>query len=133
MRAGFPKEASRMSMKIRFRQANGVTIVDCMGRIDHSVGTVVLRDAVREALSNGQTKILLNLGEVDYIDSSGIAELVGAFMAVRREGGALKLLNLSEKVHDVFQVTRLYTVFDVRDNEAGAIKSFNADAAANAA
>jgi len=121
-----------MSMKIRFRQANGVTIVDCMGRIDHSVGTVVLRDAVREALSNGQKKILLNLGEVDYIDSSGIAELVGAFMAVRREGGGLKLLNLSEKIH-VFQVTRLYTVFDVRDSEAGAIKSFNADAAANAA
>ena len=121
-----------MSMKIRIRQANGVTIVDCKGRMDHSVGSVVLRDAVREVLSKGQTKILLNLGEVNYIDSSGIGELVSAFSAVRREGGAIKLLNLTEKVHDVFQITKLYDVFDVTDDEAGAIKSFNADTAANA-
>jgi anti-sigma B factor antagonist len=122
-----------MSMKIRIRQANGVTIVDCKGRMDRSVGSVVLRDAVREGLSKGQTKILLNLGEVNYIDSSGVGELVSAFSAVRREGGAIKLLNLTEKVDDVFQITKLYDVFDVQDDEAGAIKSFNADTAANAA
>ena len=103
-----------MSMKIRFRQANGVTIVDCRGRIDLGVGTVVLKDAVRELLSKGQTKILLNLGDVNYIDSSGIGELVSAFMAVRKQGGDLKLLNLTKKVHDVFQITKLYAVFDVR-------------------
>jgi anti-sigma B factor antagonist len=122
-----------MSMKIRIRQANGVTIVDCKGRMDRSVGSVVLRDAVRELLSKGQTKVLLNLGEVNYIDSSGIGELFSAFSAVRREGGAIKLLNLTEKVDDVFQITKLYDVFDVQDDEAGAIKSFNADTAANAA
>ena len=122
-----------MSMKIRIRQANGVTIVDCRGRIDLGEGTVVLKDAVRELLSKGQTKILLNLGDVNYIDSSGIGELVSACTAVRKQGGDLKLLNLTKKVHDVFQITNLYDVFDVQDDEAGAIKSFNADAAANAA
>jgi anti-sigma B factor antagonist len=114
-----------MSMKIRIRQANGVTIVDCMGRVDHGVGTVVLRDAIREVLSIGQTKILLNLGEVNYIDSSGIAELVSACTAVRKQGGDVKLLNLTKKFHDAFQITKLYDVFDVQDDEAGAIKSFN--------
>ena len=122
-----------MSMEIRIRQANGVTIVDCKGRMDRSVGSVVLRDAAREVLSKEQTKILLNLGEVNYIDSSGIGELVSAFSAVCREGGAIKLLNLTEKVDDVFQITKLYDVFDVQDDEAGAINSFNADTAANAA
>ena len=122
-----------MNMKTRIRQANGVTIVDCRGRIVLGEGTVVLKDVVRELLSKGQTKILLNLGDVNYIDSSGIGELVSAFTTVRNQGGDLKLLNLTKKVHDVLQITKLYTVFDVKDDEAGAIKSFNADAAANAA
>jgi anti-sigma B factor antagonist len=119
-----------MSMKTYIRQANGVTIVDCRGSIDLGEGTVVLKDAVRELLSKGQTKILLNL--VNYIDSSGIGELVSAFTAVRKQGGDLKLLNLTKKIHDDFQITKLYSVFDVKDDEAGAIKSFNAEAAANA-
>jgi anti-sigma B factor antagonist len=122
-----------MSMKIRIRQANGVTIVDCRGRIDLGAGTVVLKDAVRELLSKGQTKIVLNLKDVNYIDSSGIGELISACTAVRKQGGDVKLLNLTKKGHDVFQITNLYDVFDVQDDEAGAIKSFNADAAANAA
>src|SRR6478672_249301 len=120
-------------MKISNRQVDGVSIVDCSGRITLGEGSVTLRDTVREVLSKGQTKILLNLGEVNYIDSSGIGELVSAFSAVCREGGAIKLLNLTEKVDDVFQITKLYDVFDVQDDEAGAIKSFNADTAANAA
>ena len=94
---------------------------------------MVLKDAVRELLSKGQTKILLNLRDVNYIDSSGIGELVSAFTAVRKQGGDVKLLNLTKKGHDLFQITKLYDVFDVQDDEAGAIKSFNADAAANAA
>ncbi len=122
-----------MSMKTRIRQANGVTIVDCKGRIDLGNGTMVLKDAVRELLSKGQTKILLNLGDVNYIDSSGIGELVSAFTTVRKQGGDLKLLNLTKKFNDILQVTKLYTVFNVQDDEAVAIKSFSADAAASAA
>ena len=118
-----------MSMKTSIRQANDVTIVDCSGRIVLGEGSVILKDVVRELLSKGQKKILLNLGDVNYIDSSGIGELVSAFTTVRKQGGDLKLLNLTKKVHDVLQITKLYTVFDVKDDEAGAIKSFNADAA----
>ena len=122
-----------MSMKTRIRQANGVAIVDCRGRIVLGEECVVLRDTVRELLSNGQTKILLNLGDINYIDSSGIGELVGAFTTVRKQGGDIKLLNLTKKVHEVLQITKLYTVFDVKEDEAGAIKSFNPYPAANAA
>jgi anti-sigma B factor antagonist len=75
-------------------------------------------------VGKGQKKILLNLGDVTYIDSSGIGELVSAFTAVRREGGELKLLNLTKKVHDLLQITKLYTVFDIKDDEATAIKAF---------
>src|SRR5262249_7036088 len=82
-------------------------------------------DTVRDLLSKGQKRILLNLGDVNYIDSSGIGELVSAFTTVRNQGGELKLLNLTKKVHDLLQITKLYTVFDVKDDEAGAVRSFN--------
>lgn len=114
-----------MSMKISNRQVDGVSIVDCSGRITLGEGSVTLRDTVRELLSKGRKKFLLNLGEVNYIDSSGIGELVSAFTTVRNQGGELKLLNLTKKVHDLLQITKLYTVFDVKDDEAAAIKSFN--------
>ena len=114
-----------MSMKVSSRQVDGVTIVDCSGRITLGEGSVVLKDAVRELLSKGQKKILLNLGDISYIDSSGIGELVSAFTTVRNQGGDLKLLNLTKKVHDLLQITKLYTVFDVKDDEASAVKSFN--------
>ena len=113
-----------MSMKSNTRQINGVTIVDLSGRITLGEGSVVLRDQVRDLLSRGNKKILLNLGEVNYIDSSGIGELVSAFTTVRNQGGELKLLNLTKKVHDLLQITKLYTVFDVKDDEASAVKSF---------
>jgi len=116
-------------MKTSTRQANGITIVDCSGRITLGEGSVILKDVVRELLSKGQKHILLNLGNVNYIDSSGIGELVSAFTTVRNEGGDLKLLNLTKRVNDLLQITKLSTVFDVKDDEAGAIKSFNADAA----
>jgi anti-sigma B factor antagonist len=122
-----------MSMKTSIRQTNGVTIVDCLGCIVLGEECVVLRDTVRELLSKGQTKILLNFGHVNYIDSSGISELVRAFTSVHEQGGDLKLLNLTKKVHEALQITMLCTVFDVKDDEAGAIKSFNGDAAASAA
>lgn len=114
-----------MSMKISTRQLDGVTIVDCSGRITLGEGSVTLRDTVGQLLSKNQKKILLNLGEVNYIDSSGIGELVSAFTTVRKQGGELKLLNLTKKVHDLLQITKLYTVFDVKEDEAGAVKSFS--------
>jgi anti-sigma B factor antagonist len=113
-----------VSMKVSNRQVDGVTIVDMSGRITLGEGSVVLRDSIRDLIGKGQKKILLNLGDVTYIDSSGIGELVSAFTAVRREGGELKLLNLTKKVHDLLQITKLYTVFDIKDDEAAAIQSF---------
>jgi len=113
-----------VSMKSITRQVNGITIVDLSGRITLGEGSVVLRDMVRDLVTKGQRKILLNLGDVTYIDSSGIGELVSAFTTVRNQGGELKLLNLTKKVHDLLQITKLYTVFDVKDDEATAVAAF---------
>ena len=114
-----------MSMKTSTREVDGVTIVDLSGRITLGEGSVTLRDTVRGLLGKGQKKILLNLGDVNYIDSSGIGELVSAYTTVRKEGGDLKLLNLTRKVHDLLQITKLYTVFDVKDDETKAVEAFN--------
>ena len=113
-----------MSMKISTRNVDGVSILDCSGRITLGEGSITLRDTVRDLLGKGQKKILLNLGDVTYIDSSGIGELVSAFTTVRNQSGELKLLNLTKKVHDLLQITKLYTVFDVKDDEASAVKAF---------
>lgn len=114
-----------MSMKSSTRQVDGVTIIDLSGRITLGEGSSVLRDLVRQTVAKGNKKILLNLGDVTYIDSSGIGELVSAFTSVRNAGGELKLLNLTKKVHDLLQITKLYTVFDVKDDEATAIQAFS--------
>jgi anti-sigma B factor antagonist len=103
---------------------DGITIVDLSGRITLGEGSVILRDTIRDLVGKGSKKILLNLGDVTYIDSSGIGELVSAFTTVRNQGGELKLLNLTKKVHDLLQITKLYTVFDVKDDEATAISAF---------
>ncbi len=113
-----------MTMKATNRQVDAVTIVDLSGRITLGEGSVVLRDTIRDLVSKGRNKILLNLGNVTYIDSSGIGELVSAFTTVRNQGGELKLLNLTKKVHDLLQITKLYTVFDIKDDEAAAVQSF---------
>ena len=113
-----------MTMKASNRQVSGVTVVDLSGRITLGEGSTVLREAVKDLLAKGQKRILLNLGDVTYIDSSGIGELVSAFTSVRNQGGDLKLLKLTKKVHDLLQITTLYTVFDVKDDEAGAIQAF---------
>jgi anti-sigma B factor antagonist len=113
----------KVSMKIRStRQVNGITIVDLSGRITLGKGGVVLRDMMRDLVTRGQRKILLNLGDVTYIDSSGIGELVSAFTTVRNRGGELKLLKLTKKVHDL--LAKLYTFFDVKDDEATAVAAF---------
>jgi anti-sigma B factor antagonist len=113
-----------VNLKVSTRQVDGVSIVDCSGRITLGEGSVVLRDSVKDLLGKGQKKILLNLGDVNYIDSSGIGELVSAYTTVKNQGGELKLLKLTKKVHDLLQITKLYTVFDVKDDEAAAVKSF---------
>jgi len=114
-----------VSMKSSTRQVDGVTIVDLSGRITLGEGSIILRDTIRDLIGKGNKKILLNLGDVNYIDSSGIGELVSAFTTVRNQGGDLKLLNLTKKVHDLLQITKLYTVFDVKEDEASAVKSFS--------
>jgi len=101
-----------------------VTVVDVAGRITLGEGSSTLRDALRELVGKDQKKVLLNLGEVSYIDSSGIGELVSGFTTVTNSGGALKLLNLNKRVKDLLQITKLYTVFDVHEDEASAIRSF---------
>ena len=119
-----------MDMTISTRQADGVTIVDISGRIVLGEESAALRDVVCDLIGKGQKKILFNLGDVTYIDSAGLGHLVSAFTSVRRQGGELKLLNLTNKVHDVMQITRLYTVFDIMDDEATAVKSFGQSASA---
>ena len=113
-----------MSMKTSTRQVDGVTIVDCSGRITLGEGSVTMRDTVRELLSKGNKKIVLNLGEVNYIDSSGIGELVSAYMGVKNRGGTMKLLQLTKKVHDLLQLTKLFTVFEVYSDENSALRSY---------
>jgi anti-sigma B factor antagonist len=114
-----------MPLKIDTREVGHVTILDVHGRIVLGDEIHTLRDAVRGLIAEDKKKIILNLCEVDYIDSSGVGELVGSFTAVRNAGGELKLLNLTQKVQDVLHVTKLYTVFDIRDDEFTAVKSFD--------
>jgi anti-sigma B factor antagonist len=114
-----------MSLKFNTRQVDGVTILDLSGRITLGDGSVTVRDAVKDVLGKGSKNILLNLANVDYIDSSGLGELVGAYTTVKNQGGELKLLKLTTKVHDLLQITKLYTVFDIKDDEASAISSFH--------
>ena len=114
-----------MSIDFSTRQSDGITIVDLKGRITLGEGSVTVRETVHDLLSKGQRRILLNLGDVNYIDSSGLGELVSAFTAVKKQGGELKLLNLTMKVRNLLQITKLYTVFDVKDDEALALKSFS--------
>ncbi len=113
-----------MALSIATRQLDGVTVLDLSGRITLGEGSVQLRDAIRDLISKGVKNILLNLGDVNYIDSSGLGELVSAFTTAKNQNADVKLLNLTKKVKDVLQVTKLYTVFDIYDDEASAIASF---------
>lgn len=114
-----------MALRIEPREVAHVTVLDVKGRIVLGDEIGDLRDAVRGLVAEGKKKIILNLADVDYIDSSGVGELVGCFTTVRNAGGELKLLKLSQKVQDVLYVTKLYTVFDIRDDEFTAVKSFD--------
>ena len=113
-----------MTMTIASRQVGGVAVLDLSGKITLGEGSVQIRDAIRGLIGKGQKSILLNLGNVNYIDSSGLGELVSAYTTAKNQGAALKLLKLTKKVHDLLQLTKLYTVFDIYDDEASAIASF---------
>ena len=113
-----------MSVKLSSRQVGDVSVVDVAGRITLGEGSSALRDALRDLVAKNHKKILLNLGDVSYIDSSGIGELVSGFTSVTNSGGQLKLLGLTKRVKDLLQITKLYTVFDVHEEESTAIRSF---------
>ncbi len=113
-----------MSATINIRQNGTVTVLDVGGKITLGDGSVVIREAVKKLTADGVKNIVVNLGEVTYIDSSGIGELVSAFTTVSNGGGNLKLLNLTKRVHDLLQITKLYTVFEVFNDEAAAVASF---------
>ncbi len=113
-----------MSLRATPRENGGATIVDMSGRITLGEGSALLREMVRDILGKGQKKIILNLADVNYIDSSGIGELVSGFTTVKNQGGELKLLHLTNKVRDLLQITKLYTVFDIHSDEQVAIRSF---------
>ena len=112
-----------MSMLLKSRRLDDVVILDLSGRITMGEGAVIVRDNLQKLLDAGDRKFLVNLADVDYIDSSGLGELVVAFTTVRNHGGQLKLLNLTKRVRDLLQITKLLTVFESFDSEAEAIKS----------
>ena len=113
-----------MSVKLTVRQVGDVSVVDAAGRLTLGEGSSAFRETIRDLVSKGNKKIVLNLGGVSYIDSSGIGELVSAFTSITNQGGLLKLLSLTKRVQDLLQITKLYTVFEVFDDEAHAIRSF---------
>lgn len=111
-------------MHIDKRVRDGITVLDVEGKVTIGKGDVALREAVQEALNAGASKILVGLGKVTTIDSSGVGELVSALTTVANRGGKLKLVNLPPKVNDILQITHLITVFEVFENENDALASF---------
>jgi anti-sigma B factor antagonist len=113
-----------MALTIASREVGGISVLDLKGKITLGEGSVQVRDAIRGLVGKGKKSILLNLGDVSYIDSSGLGELVGAYTTAKNQGAELKLLKLTKKVHDLLQLTKLYTVFETYDDETIAIASF---------
>jgi anti-sigma B factor antagonist len=112
-----------MSMVLKARRLDDVVILDLSGRITMGEGALVLRNNIQKLLADGDRKVLLNLSDVNYIDSSGLGELVTSFTTVRNQGGELKLLNLTRRVQDLLQITKLLTVFEAFNSEAEALKT----------
>ena len=112
-------------LNMKERQAGDVTVLDMDGKITIGEGSVALRSAIRRLLEEGKKKVLLNLAGVSYIDSSGIGELVSSYTAINKDGGQLKLLNLTQKTLELLTITKLLTVFDVYENESEAMNGFN--------
>jgi anti-sigma B factor antagonist len=113
-----------MSLKANVRQSGGVSVVDLAGRITLGEGSGLVRSTIKELVNSGHKNILLNLKDVSYLDSAGLGELVGAYASVTNAEGNIKLLNPQAKVHDLLQITKLYTVFQAFDDEQEALRSF---------
>src|ERR1700738_452901 len=113
-----------MALRATYRDAQGGTVVDIGGRITLGEGSALLRKTVRELLEEKRTLILLNLADVDYIDSSGIGELVSAYTGVKNRGGSLRLLHLKKKADALLQLTTLFSVFEVYSDESPALRSY---------
>jgi anti-sigma B factor antagonist len=118
-------ERLAMSFKAAIREVGDVTVIDMDGRITLGEGSSLLRDLIHQSLSKGRKKIIMNLAGIVYIDSTGLGELVSGYRLIKSEGGELKLLNLNKKVTDLLQITKLYTVFDIHNQEAQAVASFH--------
>jgi anti-sigma B factor antagonist len=114
-----------MSFKSVSREVGEVTVIDMDGRITLGEGSNLLRDLISANLDSGHKKIVMNLAGINYIDSTGLGELVSGYRQVKSQGGELKLLNLNKKVSDLLQITKLYTVFDIHNDEAQAVGSFH--------
>ncbi len=119
------KEEEEVSIQTNIRDVGGVTVVDLSGRITLGEGSAKLRETVQGILGGGATKVLLNLGDVSYIDSAGLGELVSSYTTAANKGSKVKLLNVQKKVQDLLQITKLYTVFESFDDEAAAVGSFS--------
>jgi anti-sigma B factor antagonist len=113
-------------MEIAERKVSDVTILDLTGKMTLGEGDEALKAAINTLLAAGHKKLVLNLGNVPYIDSAGLGEVVRTHTTVSRQGGSLKLLNLTKRIEDLLSITKLLTVFDTYDSEAEAIKSFSA-------
>jgi len=111
-------------LEVNQRQAGDVTILDMSGAVRIGEGAIALRDAIRGLADSGKKKILLNLAGVNYVDSSGIGELIANYTTVSRQGGQLKLLNLTDRIQNLLVITKLLTVFDSYEDEGEALKSF---------
>jgi len=113
-----------VSAKMTIRQVGDVTMIDAAGRITLGEGSSTFRDTIKDLVGKGQKNIVVNLADISYIDSSGIGEMVSGFTTVTNAGGQLKLLKLTKRIQDLLQITKLYTVFEVFDDEAAALASF---------
>ena len=113
-------------MDIKERVVNGVSVLDLSGKIVLGEGDGQVRDRIKDLLADGQKKILLNLGEVNYIDSAGLGAMISSYTTVKRQGGQLKLVSLTKRIQDLLAITKLITVFETYDNEAEALASFPA-------
>ena len=119
-----------MSLKAHTRKVGSVAVIDLSGRITLGEGSGTLRESVKAAMDASEKQIVLNMGDVTYIDSAGLGELVGSYTTVSNAGGTLRLANVQKKMKDLMQITKLYTIFQAYDSEAEAVQSFGSTASA---
>ena len=115
-------------MQIEERAVGDVVVLDLKGRITLGEGDELLKDKVNSLLNQSRKKIVLNLADVPYVDSAGLGEVVRTYTTVSRQGGSLKLLNLTKRITDLLSITKLLTVFETFDSEDAAVRSFSASA-----